>query len=218
MQPIQFGARSTPPEQPKARRPSPRPRSDRASSPGRSVDSARPAHPRARGRARGEGRRSSSGDGRRRGSTICGRANGGNFGSSVCSSSVTSKPAERIVSSVGRLLQSQHDEPVDRVHPVLHLRHERVVRANVLHEDEQPAGPEDSAELAQHWLPVWSSPQSTSVETTVCWLASSNGRSSPGARAGRSPASSARGLSTLFSHFGIGLPAPVTVSDSTPAP
>src|SRR6516162_11281555 len=38
---------------------------------------------------------------------ISGRPNGGAFGSSVCWSSVTAKPAERTVSSVGRL-QSQH--------------------------------------------------------------------------------------------------------------
>ena len=81
--------------------------------------------------------------------TISGRTNDGAFGSSVCSSSVTSKPVERIVSSVGRLQSQQTKNRLSRVHPILNLRQARVVRANVLDEEEPAAGPEHTADLAQ---------------------------------------------------------------------
>jgi hypothetical protein len=62
----------------------------------------------------------------------------------------------------------------------------------------------------------WSStPQSTSVETTVSKLASSNGRSSAGAR--RTVACELCSRAFRSSRFSIAGSGSVTVSDSTPA-
>ena len=146
---------------------------------------------------------------------MVGRTNGGAFGSSVCSTWVTVKPAARMESSVGRL-QSQHTTS-------RFSQFSRSCRRAVPGSSDRRCSmnsrrpPGRSTRRSSRSARGWSStPHRTSVDTATSKLSSSKGRSSAGAR--RTLASGRCSWTARSRRRSIGGWGSVIVSDLTAGP